>query len=59
MSRIVQAERLSSEVLAFCTLLARILCRGVAERDPRLLAALALPAPAPGSRKGGPDESPT
>lgn len=56
MARIVQAERLSSEVLAFCTLLARILCRGMAERDPRLLAVLTLPAP--GSRKGGPNESP-
>jgi hypothetical protein len=58
MAHIVQAERLSSEVRAFCTLLARILSRGMAERDPRLLSALGLPAPAPGSRKGGPNESP-
>ncbi len=51
----LQVEKLSSEVIAFCTLLARILYRGMAERDPRLLAALALSAPAAAGRKGEPD----
>ena len=33
-----QTEPLSLEVVRLCALLARILCRGVIERDPRVLA---------------------
>ena len=33
-----QPETLSLEVVRLCALLARIICRGVMERDPRVLA---------------------
>ena len=39
-----KVEALSSDVVAFCTLLARILKRAVAEQDARILALLSLPS---------------
>lgn len=38
-----KVEALSSDVVAFCALLARILKRAVAEQDARILALLSLP----------------
>lgn len=43
----VERETPPSEVTALCTLLARILYRSLAEQDPRVLALLSSPAPAP------------
>ncbi len=43
----LKQETLSSEVTTLCTLLARILYRSLAEKDPRVLALLSSPAPAP------------
>ncbi len=39
-----QTATLSLEVVRFCALLARIICRGVLEHDPRVLALFASSA---------------
>lgn len=41
----VEQETPTPEVTALCTLLARILYRGLAEQDPRALALLSPPVP--------------
>lgn len=46
-----QTETLSLEVVRLCALLARILCRGVMERDPRVLAFFSSSA-STGEKKG-------
>lgn len=43
----LEPETPTTEVRALCTLLARILYRGLAEQDPRALALLSPSAPAP------------
>ena len=51
-----QPEPLSLEVVRLCALLARILCRGVMERDPRVLALFSSPASSV-EQKGATDAS--
>jgi hypothetical protein len=48
-----EKETPSSEVTALCTLLARILYRGLAQHDPRVLALLSPPEDSPKPQKGG------
>lgn len=48
-----EPETPPSEVRALCTLLARILYRGLAEQDPRVLALLSSPVDSPKPQKGG------
>jgi hypothetical protein len=51
-----QPETLSLEVVRLCALLARIICRGVMERDPRVLA-LFSPSASSVENKGVPNGS--
>ncbi len=51
-----QTETLSLEVVRLCALLARILCRGVMERDPRVLALFSSSA-STAEKKGAPNGS--
>lgn len=47
MSKDIQAETLSLDAARLCALLARILCRGILEQDPRVLALFSSSAPSP------------
>jgi hypothetical protein len=47
--KMIQSEQgLSSEIIAFCGLLARIMMRCLREKDPRIVPLLSLPSPSKG-----------
>jgi len=46
-------ERLSSDVIAFCALFARILMRCLREKNPRVMGWLALPSQSKKAETGG------
>ena len=48
-----QGETLSSEVVAFCALLARIMMRCLREKNPRVRGLLSLPSPSERRETGG------
>ncbi len=48
-----QGETLSSEVVAFCALLARIMMRCLREKNPRVIGLLSLPSASERRETGG------
>ncbi len=48
-----QGETLSSEVVAFCALLARIMMRFLREKNPRVIGLLSLPSASERRETGG------
>jgi hypothetical protein len=56
MSNEMQTVDISSDVSAFCALLARIIERGLAQQDQRILAMLSLPVSERARKEGVTDE---
>ena len=52
---IEEPERLSSDIVAFCALLARIMIRCLREKNPRVMGLLSLPSHSEDGETGGTD----